>query len=100
MRSRNMEEKISAIEKRVGKVEKTLSALPAEPVKKVMLTTEEAARYLGLTVDGLRNLTHRKMIPFYKPNGKNMYFDPDELVAWMRRNHFEPMYDVEEKPEK
>jgi excisionase family DNA binding protein len=56
-----------------------------------MLNTEEAASFLGMTVDGLRGLTSKKLIPFYKPNGKNIYFDVDELVAWQKKNHFEPI---------
>ena len=47
-------------------------------------------------MDGLRGLTHKKLISYYKPNGKNMYFDTDELVAWQKKNHFEPIYSVAE----
>ena len=44
-----------------------------------------------MTVDGLRGLTYKKLISYYKPNGKNIYFDVDELVAWQKKNHFEPL---------
>ena len=36
------------------------------------------------------------LIPYYKPNGKNMYFDVDELVSWQKKNHFEPAYSASE----
>ena len=90
----NLSEKISRIEERVEHLERTLDTNPTAG-KKRLLTTEEAAEFLAMTVDGLRGLTHRKLISFYKPNGKNMYFDVDELVAWQKKNHFEAIYPEE-----
>ena len=88
MSNQNLHEKISRIEERVEQIEKRLSEKPA----KRLLTTDEAAQFLGMSVDGLRGLTHKKLISFYKPNGKNMYFDTEELVAWQKKHHFEPIY--------
>ena len=85
----NLNEKISRLEGRVAALEKKVSVSH-------MLTTEEAATFLGMTVDGLRGLTYKKLIPYYKPNGKNMYFDVDELVSWQKKNHFEPIYNAAE----
>lgn len=82
------------IEERVGDLEKKLSRISDLSGRRRLLTTEEAAAFLGITVDGLRGLTHKKLISYYKPNGKNMYFDTDELVAWQKKNHFEPIYNV------
>ena len=88
MSNQNLHEKISRIEERVEQIEKRLSEKPA----KRLLTTDEAAQFLGMSVDGLRGLTHKKLISYYKPNGKNMYFDTEELVAWQKKHHFEPIY--------
>ena len=88
MSKQNLNEKISRIEERVEQIEKQLSEKPA----KRLLTTDEAAQFLGMSVDGLRGLTHKKLISYYKPNGKNMYFDTEELVAWQKKHHFEPIY--------
>lgn len=33
------------------------------------------------------------LIPYYEPNGKDMYLDVDELVSWQKKNHFEPIMD-------
>lgn len=94
----SLTEKISALEARLGRIEEQLSR-PAY-VTRPLLTTEEAAAFLGMTVDGLRGLTHRKLIPYYKPNGKNMYFDESELIGWQKKNHFEPMgLKAREEPE-
>ena len=86
-----LSEKVDQLEARLEKIENRMHlAVPGAQGGR-LLTTEEAAVFLGMTVDGLRGLTHRKLIPYYKPNGKNMYFDREELVAWQRKNHFEPM---------
>ena len=50
--------------------------------QKPSLSTEEAAAYLGITVKSLQTLTHKKQIPYYKPNGKMLYFDRGELDEW------------------
>lgn len=91
----NLSEKVSRIEERVDRLEKAVSEKQDSFQKsKRLLTTEEAAVFLGMTVDGLRGLTHRKLISYYKPNGKNMYFEVDELVAWQKRHHFEAIHSV------
>ena len=51
-----------------------------------LLTTTEAAKYLGLKPSDLYKLMMRRAIPYYKPNGKQIYFDRVELEAWMKQN--------------
>lgn len=53
---------------------------------KAMLTSDEAAAYLGISKSYLYKLTNRKEIPFYKPMGKVVYFDRVELEEWIRNN--------------
>lgn len=65
---------------------------------KSTLTKEEAADYLGLTVKSLLDLTHKKLIPYYKPNGKMIYFDKEELDEWIRRNRQTPVYERKSRP--
>ena len=52
---------------------------------KQMLTTEEAAYYIGISRSLLYKMTHTMQIPHYKPRGKMVYFDKDELDDWMRQ---------------
>ncbi len=52
---------------------------------KTLIPTAEAAKYLGLTVGYLRKLMMRRVIPYYKPGGKNCFFDPEDLEAYMLR---------------
>ena len=53
---------------------------------KEVLTSQEAAKYLGVSMSYLYKLTMRKEIPHYKPMGKVCYFNRKELEAWMQRN--------------
>ena len=53
---------------------------------KTVLTMEEAALFTGLTKAYLYELTWRKAIPFYKPNGRRIYFNRAELEAWLMQN--------------
>jgi hypothetical protein len=31
-------------------------------------------------------MTHKHELPFYRPNGKLIYFEKEELLKWMRQN--------------
>ena len=53
---------------------------------KAVLTSDEAARYLGITKSYLYKLTMGRKIPHSKPMGKMVYFDRLELEAWLRSN--------------
>lgn len=93
------EMKLAKLESRVSELEKALSPqneIPAKkiiPIRKQMLNMSEAAEFLGLEISGLRMLTHKKLIPYYKPNGKTCYFDPRELKKWQHRERQKPVYE-------
>ena len=53
---------------------------------KEVLTTDEAARYMGIKISHLYKLTMRGEIPHYKPNGKMCYFKRTELEQWLTAN--------------
>ena len=92
MQGPSLSQVVANLQERMVRVEMAMKSMQeGAPVPKRMMTYEEAASFLGMTVDGLRGLAYRKIIPYYKPNGKNVYFDVDELVAWQKRHHFEPM---------
>lgn len=54
--------------------------------QKHVLTFEEAASYGGLSKSHLYKLTMNKSLPFYRPRGKMIYFDKDELDNWLLQN--------------
>jgi len=52
---------------------------------KNLIPTAEAANYLGLTKGYLHKLMMRKVIPYYKPGGKNCFFDVADLDAYLMK---------------
>jgi len=52
---------------------------------KEVLTSDEAARYMGVSKSYLYKLTMRQEIPHYKPMGKMCYFNRLELEQWLQR---------------
>lgn len=55
-------------------------------ISKEVLTSDEAAKYMGVSKSYLYKLTMRKQIPHYKPMGKMCYFDRLELQKWLKNN--------------
>lgn len=53
---------------------------------KEVLTAQEAARYMGISMSYLYKLTMRKQIPHYKPMGKVCYFQRQEIEQWLLSN--------------
>lgn len=53
---------------------------------KEVLTSDEAARYMGVSKSHLYKLTMRGQIPHFKPMGKMCYFKRSELEQWLQRN--------------
>lgn len=52
---------------------------------KDVLTLEEAALFMGISKSSLYKMTHKNVLPFYRPNGKLIYFEKAELLKWMRQ---------------
>ena len=53
---------------------------------KEVLTSDEAAKYMGVSKSYLYKLTMRQQIPHYKPMGKMCYFNRLELEQWLQSN--------------
>ncbi len=55
--------------------------------QKEVLTSEEAAKYLGVSKSCLYKWTMSRAIPHYKsPTGKMCFFNRKEVEAWMQSN--------------
>ncbi|GAB4042073.1 helix-turn-helix domain-containing protein [Spirosoma jeollabukense] len=63
--------------------------------QKETLTLEEASTYSGISKSYLYKLTSSNSIPHYKPEGKTIYFDRDELNAWLKRNRVKTTDEIE-----
>ena len=55
------------------------------PAKEV-LTAREVAAYMGISMSHLYKLTMDRQIPYYKPNGKRIYFTRREVEGWLTSN--------------
>lgn len=53
---------------------------------KEVLTSDEAAAYMGISKSYLYKLTMKQLIPHYKPMGKMCYFNRKELERWLQSN--------------
>lgn len=53
---------------------------------KDVLTSDEAAKYMGVSKSYLYKLTMQQKIPHYKPMGKMCYFNRLELEQWLQAN--------------
>lgn len=60
-------------------------------MQRKLLTSKEAAQYLGISLSFLRKMMMNRIIPMYKPNGKLCYFDPagERFVHLLSRSYVE-----------
>lgn len=64
---------------------------------KEVLTSEEAAKYMGISRSYLYKLTMNQKIPHFKPMGKMCYFNRLELEQWLQNNRVETDEGIEHK---
>lgn len=53
---------------------------------KKVLTLDEGCKYLGYSKSYVYKLTSAGILPYSKPNGKNIFFDRELLEQWMLSN--------------
>ena len=75
-----LQRQIEELQKRMEAVEDILDNA------KEVLTVEEASRFMDIARSSLYKMTSDRSIPFYRPNGKLIYFEKSDLLAWMRSN--------------
>lgn len=66
-------------------------------ILKGQLTMDEAAKYLNISKGHLYRLTSTHEITYSKPNGKNIFFDREDLDEWKRRNRIPSHREVEQQ---
>ena len=64
---------------------------------KEVLTSDEAAKYMGVSKSYLYKLTMRQAIPHYKPMGKMVYFNRRELEQWLQNNRVSTDDEIEQQ---
>ena len=75
-----LQRQIEELQKRMDAVEDILDNA------KEVLSEEEAARFMDIARSSLYKMTSDRSIPFYRPNGKMIYFEKAEILAWIRQN--------------
>ena len=66
---------VAELEKRVRNLEDKFDS------GKEVLTLQEAAQYMGIARSSLYKMTSNQTIPFYRPNGKLIFFEKDDITA-------------------
>lgn len=64
---------------------------------KEVLTSEEAAKYMGISKSYLYKLTMKQQIPHFKPMGKMCYFNRLELEQWLQSNRITTEAEISQK---
>jgi excisionase family DNA binding protein len=55
---------------------------------------------MDIARSSLYKMTSDKSIPFYRPNGKMIYFEKADILKWIRKNRIMPvMYDEDKGQE-
>ena len=63
---------------------------------KNVLNISDVALLTGLSKSWLYKATCTHSIPYYKPNGKQVYFDRAEIEAWMKQNRVATTDEIEQ----
>ena len=63
---------------------------------KNVLDIDDMVALTGLSKSYIYKLTCRKEIPYYKPNGKLIYFDRQEVEGWMKQNRVNSIAEAEQ----
>lgn len=64
---------------------------------KNVLMLEDVSLLTGLSKSHLYKLTSTHQIPYYRPNGKQIYFDRSELESWMKQNRVATVDEIEQR---
>lgn len=84
--NRNTEDIPNSLEKQVAELHEDIKTIKGALFNaKEVMTLKEAAIFLGMTNSSLYKMTHNKVLPYYRPNGKMVYFEKSELLKWVRQ---------------
>lgn len=64
---------------------------------KEVLTSDECAKYMGISKSYLYKLTMRGEIPHFKPLGKMCYFNRLEIEQWLQNNRVVTSDEINQK---
>lgn len=76
------------------KIDEIIRLLTSNSQKQI-LTLKECAEFIGLSESYVYQLTSRSEIPCYRPNGKKLYFNREEIEGWLLRNRSKTSYEID-----
>ena len=89
-RIQQLEQTVESLGKKIGQIDEIENNISKVAdrllLSKEILTSSEACTFLGISESYLYKLTSLKLIPHYKPNGRLVYFNLEELKQWAMRN--------------
>lgn len=88
VKNRMIMSETTTVEQRLNRIEQLLRG------QKTVLNFAEACEFTGLSKTYMYKLTHQGRIPHFKPHGKNIYFNREELERWLLQN---PVKTAEQK---
>jgi excisionase family DNA binding protein len=53
---------------------------------KNFMTTGELREYLGISLSSVYKMSHKNVLPKYRPTGRKVYFLKDDVDALLKRN--------------
>ena len=86
-----LHKQIAELQKRVEILEDIIDSA------KEVLTVEEAAKFMGMARSTLYKMTCDQSIPFYRPNGKMIFFEKADILSWIRKNRVSSQDEINEE---
>lgn len=81
----------------LSKLENIEAMLTEHAKRKEVLNFKEAAKHLDISQSHLYKLTCGSKIPHYKPEGKRVYFNRQELDKWLQRNRVKSLEELDQE---
>ena len=86
-------ETINFLIKKMSFIEEKIKIYNLE--RKEFLNAKETSLYFNTSVNHLYDLARKKLVPFYKPNKKTIYFKVDDIEEWIRNSRVNSKDDLE-----
>lgn len=94
-----LDEKVDALIESVRQLKQELTKTPVAPATpEQMVTIQQAAHILQLSVSRVRTLVQEGRVPCYKP-GRNLLFRPSELHQWLEDSRRKGQLSIEAQME-
>jgi excisionase family DNA binding protein len=91
-------EAIALLLDKVSRIEQLLSkGKGADDQLKQMLTTNEAAVYMGVSLSTMYKMTHRRELPVYKPSGGKVYLKREDINTYLSKHRLMSQAEIEQE---